>query len=52
MEWTGILHGVIDTVIYSVLGIILMELMMMGEVAFSQLMFGNYSKKLTDALKK
>lgn len=26
MEWTGILHGVIDTVIYSVLGIVLMGL--------------------------
>ncbi len=26
MEWTSILHGVIDTVIYSILGIILMGL--------------------------
>ena len=26
MDWTGILHGIIDTVIYSVLGIVLMGL--------------------------
>ena len=26
MEWTGVIHGVIDTVIYSVLGIVLMGL--------------------------
>lgn len=26
MEWTGIIHGIIDTVIYSVLGIVLMGL--------------------------